>query len=213
MSGYGVTGEFDQRLAALSTPHLADACLKLGMEVRCGPAALRPIAPRLHLRGPVLPARHDGSAGVFLDAIGSAQEGDVLVVDNGGRTDEACIGDLIALEAFNAGLAGIVIWGLHRDTSELLEIGLPIFSLGALPKRPNRFGTRSPELRDWARIGEWMVTPDDIVSADSDGVIFIPGNRLDQIIEAAEEIRSSERRKVDNMLRGRNQKNRTNVIL
>jgi regulator of RNase E activity RraA len=44
------------------------------------------------------------------------QHGDVLVVDNGGRLDEACVGDLVALEAKHAGVAGIAIWGLHRDT-------------------------------------------------------------------------------------------------
>jgi regulator of RNase E activity RraA len=41
----------------------------------------------------------------------------VLVVDNGGRLDEACAGDLVALEAQAAGLEGLVIWGLHRDTA------------------------------------------------------------------------------------------------
>ena len=43
-----------------------------------------------------------------------AAPGDVLVVDNGGRLDEACVGDLVALEAQAAGVEGMVIWGLHR---------------------------------------------------------------------------------------------------
>ena len=46
-----------------------------------------------------MPARHYGSVDVFLEALSSAGPGDVLVIDNGGRTDEACIGDLVALEA------------------------------------------------------------------------------------------------------------------
>ena len=38
-------------------------------------------------------------------ALGAAERSDVLVIDNGGRSDEACIGDLVVLEARAAGYA------------------------------------------------------------------------------------------------------------
>lgn len=57
-----------------------------------------------------MPARHHGSVDVFLEALRRAEQGDVLVIDNGGRSDEACIGDLAVLEAEAAGLAGLVAW-------------------------------------------------------------------------------------------------------
>jgi len=71
----------------------------------------------------------------------------MLVVDNGGLLDEACVGDLVALEAHAAGMEGMVIWGLHRDTADIRAIGLPVFSLGAIltgsssstPARPSSF--------------------------------------------------------------------------
>jgi regulator of RNase E activity RraA len=42
---------------------------------------------------------------MFLEVFGAAGQGDVLVIDNGGRMDEACVGDLAVLEAEAAGLA------------------------------------------------------------------------------------------------------------
>jgi regulator of RNase E activity RraA len=122
----------------LTTPHVADACMRLGIPVRCAPAGTRPLWSGTHLVGRVCPARHYGSVDVFLEAIEGSDSGDVLVVDNSGRADEACVGDLVALEASRAGLSGIVIWGLHRDTTELHIIRLPVFSLGALPAGPQR---------------------------------------------------------------------------
>ena len=58
------------------------------------------------LAGRVCPARHAGSVDAFLEAFETAAPGDVLVVDNGGRLDEASAGDLVALEAQAAGMEG-----------------------------------------------------------------------------------------------------------
>jgi len=48
----------------------------------------------------------------------------------------------VALEVQAAGLEGIVIWGLHRDTADIRAIGLPVFSLGAIPTGPQRLDVR-----------------------------------------------------------------------
>ncbi len=100
----------------LTTPLLADACVRAGVPVRCGPAELRAVIPGSRLAGRVLPAVHAGSVDVFLEAISMAQAGDILVADNAGRLDEACVGDLTVLDARAGWVDGVVIWGLHRDT-------------------------------------------------------------------------------------------------
>ena len=89
----------------LTTPHVADALVRLGIPVRCAPASVRPLWEGIHLVGRALPARHYGSVDVFLEALERSRPGDVLVVDNGGRDDESCVGDLMTLEVQRAALA------------------------------------------------------------------------------------------------------------
>jgi len=189
--------ELGHRFTTLTTAHLADACLRAQVPVRCAPATLQAVAPGSRLAGRALPARHVGSVDIFLEALGAAEAGDVLVVDNGGRLDESCVGDLMALEAQAAGLAGMVIWGLHRDTADVRAIGLPLFSLGALPTGPQRLDARSPDALESATVGDWTVGREDLVLGDDDGVLFMPVSGAAEIFAIAETIRETERRQAD----------------
>jgi regulator of RNase E activity RraA len=121
----------------------------------------------------------------------------VLVVDNGGRWDEACVDDLVTLEAQAAGVKGIVIWGLHRDTAGIRAIGLPVFSLGAIPTGPLQLDPRARDALESAVVGEWAVTREDLVLGDDDGVIFLPSPEAEEIFTLAETIRDNERRQAE----------------
>ena len=191
-----------ERLASLSTPHLADACLRVGAPVRCAPAGVAAVQRGMRCAGRALPVRHVGSLDVFLEALGHARPGDVLVVDNEGRLDEACVGDLVAFEVQKAALHGIVIWGLHRDTDELVSIGLPVFSLGTIATGPQRLDPRPADSMQSARFGDWTITQQDVVACDSDGVLFMPEEQLQEIIVAATSIREIERQQAENMRAG-----------
>jgi 4-hydroxy-4-methyl-2-oxoglutarate aldolase len=192
----------DQILSEFTTPHLADACLRVGIPVRCAPASLRAVVPGSRASGRVRPVQHVGSVDIFLEALEDAGPGDVLVVDNAGRLDEACIGDLIALEVKAARLAGIIIWGLHRDTREIAAIGLPVFSLGALPTGPLRLNARGLDALRVAVVGPQAVTASDHVVADDDGVVFLPHERLPDIIALARQIRDTEARQAQAIAAG-----------
>ena len=73
--------ELRRRFATLTTAHLADACLRAQVPVRCAPAPLSTVMPGSRLAGRVAPAQHVGSVDLFLEALQGAAPGDVLVVD------------------------------------------------------------------------------------------------------------------------------------
>jgi regulator of RNase E activity RraA len=194
--------ELWRRFAALTTPHLADACIRAQIPVRCAPAPLRAVVPGTRLAGRVAPARHAGSVDIFLEAFETAAPGDVLVVDNGGRLDEACVGDLVVLEAQDAALAGIVIWGLHRDTADIQAIGLPVFSLGAITTGPLRLDARPPGALESAAVGDWTVGREDLVLGDDDGVLFVPAAAAADLFPLAETIRDTEQHQAERIRAG-----------
>lgn len=181
----------DQPTSSLPTAAVADAAVRLGISIRQAPVALIPLNPGRRYSGPARPITHLGSVDVLLETIDDAPDGAVMVVDNGGRRDEACVGDLITLEAKLAGLSGIVIWGLHRDTAQLREIDLPVHSLGANPFGPRRVPPAGTPMRS-AFFDGVAVTDADWVFGDDDGVLFVGPDRRDELLELAASILATE---------------------
>ena len=185
-----------------TTPFIADACALLHLPIRLGPQRMRPIRPEVRVASPARPARHAGSTDVFLEAIAASNPGEVLVIDNGGRLDEGCIGDLVAGEAHVARLAGIVVWGAHRDTAAIDVIGIPVWSLGTCPAGPQEIRARSPHALDAASLSHVTVTRDDIVFADVDGIVIVTQAEVVGVIAAAREIAAREQAQAARLMKG-----------
>lgn len=184
--------ELVQALAELSTAHVTDAYARLGATARCGPFGLQPIARGWRVAGPVQVVRHVGSVDLLLEAMSRATPGTVLLVEDLGRRDRACVGDLVAMDALGAGLAGIVIDGCHRDTEEVLAIGLPVFSLGAHPLGPLGVDDRPDDPFTECRFGEWTAVSGDVVLGDRDGVVLIGADELADVVRHARSVRDTE---------------------
>jgi 4-hydroxy-4-methyl-2-oxoglutarate aldolase len=185
-----------------TTPFIADGCVALGLHVRLGRRGLRPIFGDSRICGPVCPAKHSGSVDVFLEAIAAAQPGDVLVIDNNARLDEGCIGDLIAGEAQAAGLAGIIVDGVHRDTMAIRALGVAVWSLGTCPAGPQELHTRTVHALEAASVGPSTVTKEDMVFADDDGVVFVAAADVARVLVAAKDVAAREQAHADRLAGG-----------
>ena len=183
------------------TAAVADAALRLGVDARLAPVRLQPLLPTSPIAGRARPVTHLGSVDVLLETIDDALPGDVMVIDNGGRFDEACVGDLMVLEAERAGLAAMVVWGLHRDTAQLREIGLPVFSLGVCPYGPRRVPPAGRRMRS-AFLDGVAVSETDHVFADDDGVLVVASDRVDEVVELALTIQRTETAQAERMRGG-----------
>lgn len=186
-----------------TTPFIADACALLQLPIRLGPPHLKPLGPEMKVAGPASPAKHAGSTDVFLEAIAAAAPGDVLVIDNVGRLDEGCIGDLVAGEAHVAGLAGIIVWGAHRDTQAIEKIGIPVWSLGTCPAGPQELRTRATHALEAASLGGHVtVTRDDFVFADIDGAVVVARAEVARVVAAARDIAGREQAQAARLMNG-----------
>ena len=192
-----------EKFAELSTPLVLDAAVRLKIPFRFAPSGIAPIVPGMRAAGRVLPAKHFGSVDVFLEAMETGEAGDVLVIDNAGRRDEGCIGDLTALEAKASGLSAIVVWGTHRDTPELRQINFPIWSYGSCPSGPLRLDPRDADALRSARVGDFEVNNSNVVFADDDGCAFIAADSVERVLESARKIWQRERAQADAIRSGK----------
>jgi len=147
--------------------------------------ALRPIHRTGTMCGAALTVRtRPGDNLMVHKALDLARAGDVIVVDAGGDTTNAIIGEIMWSYAKRRGVAGFVIDGAVRDTAVLAAGELPVYARGATHRGPYKDGPG--EIGVPISVGGMTVLPGDIILGDEDGVLAIPQVEAEAILALAQ---------------------------
>ncbi|MCP1172558.1 RraA family protein [Ralstonia chuxiongensis] len=187
----------DQELVALfdglDTAAVSDAMDKLGLPGQClGIAALDNYSKAIV--GPAFTVKYvaastpPGTVGDFIDDVAP---GDIVVIDNDGRTDCTVWGDLMTQYAGIRKIAGTVIDGVCRDVSRALADGYPLFTRGRF-MRTGKDRVQVEHTNGPISVGTARVAPRDIVVADANGVVVVPRSRAQDVAATARRIEATE---------------------
>ena len=187
----------DKELVALfeglDTPGVSDALDKLGLPGQClGVAPLDNYSKVIV--GPAFTVQYVSASvppGTVGDFIEDVAPGDVVVIDNGGRTDCTVWGDIMTQYAGTRQIAATVIDGVCRDVNKALGDGYPIFSKGRF-MRTGKDRVQVQSVNQPVSIGAARVCARDIVVADANGVVVVPRARAAEVAACARQIESVE---------------------
>lgn len=183
----------DQQLAALKdvpTGFLTDAMNGRGALA----PDIRPLSPD------ILPRKMCGVALTclcgpadllaILGALTEVQAGDIMVAATGDWRQSAVIGDRVLGMLKNAEGVGFVTDGLVRDVEGINPIGMPVFCTGLSPNSPYAKGPG--EIGGQVQLGGVSINSGDIIVSDDSGVVVIPFEQIDDVIDAVGRINELE---------------------
>ena len=176
----------------LSTPTVSDALDKL--RIRCGCEGLIPITFGKKIVGPAFTVRFaakDQAPPLVGDYIDDVKEGQVVVIDNRGRTDCTVWGDILTWMAVSRKIAGTVIDGVCRDVDGIRELDYPMFARGHfMVTGKDRVTLES--VNEKIIICNVRVSPGDLIMGDQSGVLVIPQEKAEEVLKLAQEIEKAE---------------------
>lgn len=170
--------EIIEKLKQYSTPPLSDGLNKFNTV----DPEIKPVRRDIKIAGPAMTVRLRPADNLMLHkAISMAREGDVIVVDTCGCRNYSIMGDLMATTLVAKKIAGIVIDGGVRDIEELREKGYPVFARFVTPAVGDKSGPG--EINYPICCGGVPVMPGDYVVGDQNGVVVVPPDQVEGIIE------------------------------
>ena len=191
-----------EKFKKMDTTSVSDALDRLGIQGGCH--GISPVVPGAKAIGTAFTVSYvpcgvdKGTVGDFLDDV---EPGQVVVLDNAGRTYCTVWGDIMTFYSRKRGFAGTVIDGVCRDLPRILETKYPIFTRGRFmvtgKDRVEVAGVNVP-----VSIGNVQVRPNDIMICDDSGVLVVPLTHAEEVLKVAKEIDEKEQQIISMLDKG-----------
>ncbi|MBA7560933.1 hypothetical protein ES708_02567 [subsurface metagenome] len=182
---------FTMMRETLYTAVVADMLDEVGYEDQTMSPDIRPLRPDLILAGRTRTFlwRHIYElekipVGKAIPALDSLKTGDVIVNSTDATNRIVQWGGLMSTSAKMRGAVGCVVDGLSRDTKEILNLDFPVYSRGHRPTPSYRRGIVE-EYDVKIKCGDVVVYPGQLIFGDMDGIVVIPTDVEDKVLEMA----------------------------
>ena len=186
----------------LSVAAVSDAMDRLGMHGTC--LGVAPLANGYRMAGRAFTLKYipvgviKGTVGDYIDDV---PPGDVVVLDNAGRIDCTVWGDILTSVAHKRGVGGTVINGVCRDVARSLGLGYPIFSRGKF-MRTGKDRVQVDGMNIPVSLGDVQVAPGDILVGSDDGIVVVPKEKEEEILNVAQSISEAEGKLLAEAMKG-----------
>lgn len=179
------------------TPHLSDNMNRLNAV----DASIRPIHKSGKLVGSAFTVKtRPGDNLMVHKAIDMAGPGDVILVDAGGDLTNSIMGEIMVRIAMKNGVEGFIIDGAIRDSGAIHELNYPMYAKGVTHRGPYKDGPG--EINVPVQIGGTIVNPGDVVLADEDGIVIVPHEYAESLVEKVRKTMDMERNIMDSIENG-----------
>lgn len=169
-----------QTLGRFETPSISDLMNRLYTMH----SDIRPLTDAgLRILGPACTVKvYPGDNLMVHKSLDVAKPGDVVVVDASASGTTAVLGDLVSTKARHRGVAGFVVDGLIRDLPGIRALAdFPVFAHGVTPIGPLHRGPG--EINHPVSVGGIVVNPGDIIVGDLNGVVVVPRDIADELVD------------------------------
>jgi 4-hydroxy-4-methyl-2-oxoglutarate aldolase len=185
--------ELAARFSAVYTGAITDVLDRHGYLQQTLPHELAPLRPGMRLSGPAYPVEgqvrpeHDYDASIrkIMEMLGSVPPGHVAVYQTNDR-ENAHLGELSVTSLKERGCAGAVIDGGCRDIDFILQEDYPVFARHITPQDCVVRWDLVAHGDVTITLGEVQVAPGDYVVADWDGIVVIPADVVESVLEETE---------------------------
>ncbi len=198
--------DYRVRFEKLSTTNVSDAMDVL--EIRGSTYGIRPMIEKWgKVVGPAITVKMTAAGEtkskhhLGMKAISLAEDGDIIIIDNGGRIDTSCWGGILANSAKVKGVGAVIIDGACRDLDDCIDINFPVYARGTVVATA-RGRIMEESTNEMIQFGGVQVRPGDIVMGDRSGVVVVPKERIEEVLSKAEVLYEKEECMIREILAG-----------
>ncbi len=194
-----------RKAARFSTTNISDALDSLSL--KSGICGILPLFVCPKIFGPAVTLRitafglTPSKSHLGIEAITASQKGDIIVIDNGGRKDVSCWGEILSYGAKIKGVEGVVIDGAFRDIDDIRKTGFSVYARAVVPVTARK-RIMGLETNTIIQCGGVQVRPGDFVMADGSGVVIIPMEKIEEVLNKAETLFNKEQAMIKELQKG-----------